>query len=349
MDKVVGDFSYEGVDAIPIEEDTREWKVYFDNNFWGQPKGARAGTEIRFDREFDWAGYHWVIPAVYACEKGLVMEFCRRVEVEDIRDFMKKWNLSAENDSCAHISQEQRMQLDLDNPLCLHFNPRVELNGETMQMTHGSGVCFNPCVPEGLLHEPEAERALKHYGLDLSYGWTVYRYAFPWANETKIKTLSLTMEQQACDVPGPHFKLHAPGDSFSFVHPMNGTEYTLTVQALEPQTMEQELPGSEQWLYPMHLTAMCYTIFPEQGKDISIYDCAESDKPIKIAQNTEPFAPEAQNGMVYFGTVVCETDDAEKGLHTIYSSLHFEPVTDDVEWCVIFHLKQFEEESFLLI
>ena len=28
------------------------------------------------------------------------------------------------------------------------------------------------------------------------------------------------MEQQACDVPGPHFKLHAPGDSFSFVHPM---------------------------------------------------------------------------------------------------------------------------------
>lgn len=151
-------------------------------------------------------------------------------------------------------------------------------------MTHGSGVCFNPCVPEGLLHEPEAERALKHYGLDLSYGWAVYRYAFPWANETEIKTLSLTMEQQACDVPGPHFKLHPPEDSFSFVHPTNGTEYTLTVQALEPQTMEQKLPGSEQWLYPMYLTAMCYTISPEQGKDISIYDCAESDKPIKIVQ-----------------------------------------------------------------
>ena len=75
MDKVVGDFSYEGVDAIPIEEDTREWKVYFDNNFWGHPKGERAGTEIRLDREFDWAGYHWVIPAVYACEKILTIYF----------------------------------------------------------------------------------------------------------------------------------------------------------------------------------------------------------------------------------------------------------------------------------
>lgn len=27
MDKVVGDFSYEGVAAIPIGEDMREWKV----------------------------------------------------------------------------------------------------------------------------------------------------------------------------------------------------------------------------------------------------------------------------------------------------------------------------------
>lgn len=30
MDKVVGDFSYEGVAAIPIGEDMREWKVYFE-------------------------------------------------------------------------------------------------------------------------------------------------------------------------------------------------------------------------------------------------------------------------------------------------------------------------------
>ena len=209
-------------------------------------------------------------------------------------------------------------------------------------------MCFNPCVPEGLLHEPEAERALKHYGLDLSYGWAVYRYAFPWANETEIKTLSLTMEQQACDVPGPHFKLHALGDSFSFVHPMNGTEYTLTVQALGTERWSRSCPvqnnGCTRCILPP-----CATPFFLNRKDISIYDCAESDKPIKIVQNTEPFAPEAQNGMVYFGNVVCETDDAEKKLHTIYSSLHFEPVTDDVEWCVIFHLKQFEEESFLLI
>lgn len=347
MDKVVGDFSYENMDAIPIGGETREWKVYFSGSFWGEPEGERAGEEIRLDREFDWAGYHWVIPAVYACEKGLVMEFCRRVAVEDIRGFMKKWNLSAKNDSCVQLSQEQWMQLDLDNPLCLHFHPRLELNGETLRMTHGSGVCFNPCVPEGLFRELEAERALEHYGLDLSYGWAVYRYAFPWAKEAEIKTLSLTMEPQVCDVPGPHFKLHAPGDTFTFTHPTNGTEYTLTLKKMEPQTVEDKPLDSAQWIYATHLTVMHYTISPEQGEDFSIYDSAESDKAVKIAENTEPFAPEAQNDMVY--AVVGETDDAEKGIHTLCSSLHFAAVTDDVEWHVVFHLKQFQEESFLLL
>ena len=347
MDKAVGNFSYESFDSIPIEKVLREWKVYFDSNFWGQPEGARAGEEIRLDREFDWAGYHWVIPAVYACEEGLVMEFCRRVEIEDIRDFMKKWNLSVENDSCAQFNQEQQMLLDLDNPLYLNFHPRLELNGKTMWMTHGSGVCFNPCIPEGLFHESEAEQALENYGLDFSYGWEIYRYAFPWAEETEIKTLSLTMEPQACDVPGPHFKLHAPGDKVSFVHPTNGTEYTLTVQEMEPQTVEQKPIDSNQWDYPTHLTVMRYTISPEQGEDFSIYDCAESDKAVKIAQNTAPFAPEAQNDRVC--VVVGETDNAEKGIHTLCSSLHFEPLTDAVEWYVVFHLKKFEAESFLLI
>ncbi len=60
----------------------------------------------------------------------------------------------------AHISaKSKRMQLDLDNPLCLHFNPRLELNGETMQMTHGSGGVLQSLRTGGLLHEPEAERA----------------------------------------------------------------------------------------------------------------------------------------------------------------------------------------------
>ena len=89
-----------------------EWKVYFDGDFWGHRGKDRAGKEIKLDKQFDWAGYHWVIPAAYSCSKGLVVDFCMRVDSESIRDFMKKWNLDWENDSCENFTREQQMQME---------------------------------------------------------------------------------------------------------------------------------------------------------------------------------------------------------------------------------------------
>ena len=42
---------------VPIPE----WKVYFDGNFWELQEKAHARTEIRLDRQFEWAGHHWII------------------------------------------------------------------------------------------------------------------------------------------------------------------------------------------------------------------------------------------------------------------------------------------------
>ena len=37
-----------------------------------KPSGKdRAGTEIRLDKQFEWAGHHWIIPAAYSCNKVL--------------------------------------------------------------------------------------------------------------------------------------------------------------------------------------------------------------------------------------------------------------------------------------
>ena len=33
-------------------------------------------------------------------------------------------------------------------------------------------------------------------------------------------------------MPGPHFKIHSPGDQFAFSHPVSETKYTLTVQKI---------------------------------------------------------------------------------------------------------------------
>ena len=122
----------------PAAEPTApEWKVYFEGNFWGHSGRDRAGTEIKLNKQFDWAGHHWVIPAVYSCSKGLVVDFCMRAEAEDIRSFIAKWNLTAENDSAENFTQEQQMQMELENPLDLDFSAKIELNGRHHSMFAG--------------------------------------------------------------------------------------------------------------------------------------------------------------------------------------------------------------------
>ena len=195
-----------------------EWKVYFEGNFWGHLGKDRAGTKIRLNQQFDWAGHHWIIPAVYSCGKGLVVDLCMRTEAEDIRRFIAKWDLTAENDSEENFTQEQQMQMELENPLDLDFSVQIVLNGKTMQSSHGCAVGISPCLPDGAANEKVAQAAAAHYGLDNSYGWTIYRQSYLWGGKHRpeITSLSLTMEQRPCHVPGPHFKAHAPGDSFSF-------------------------------------------------------------------------------------------------------------------------------------
>lgn len=75
-----------------------EWKVYFDGSFWGHWGKDRPGIERSIGKTFSWAGRDWLVPAVYSCGKGLVVDLCMRVEAGAIRAFMQKWNLSWDNE-----------------------------------------------------------------------------------------------------------------------------------------------------------------------------------------------------------------------------------------------------------
>lgn len=336
-----------------------KWKVFFDGSFWGRQGRTHAGTEICIDKQFEWAGRHWLIPTAYSCSKGLVIDFGMRVEVKEICAFMKKWKLDQENDSYEYFTQEQQMELELENPLRMDFNPQLEMNGQKMRFSHGCAVSFNPCLPEGMVNELEAKWVVDHYDLDTSYGWVIYREAFLWKNKRRpeIKTLSLTMEQQPVQIPGPHFKTHAPGNSFKFIHPVSKREYTLTVQELEKQTMPENRFGSERWVYPTHFTVMSYTLSPETKEKITISDCEDGDKPIERIISEGPFAPAASASAACIGiiggadgpTAIVFGGSTEGKLCVACSALHFEPVRHDIEWRIIFYEKRFDDYTLTLI
>lgn len=328
-----------------------EWKTYFDGNFWGHQGKDHAGKEIPIGKQFEWAGHRWLIPAAYSCSKGLVVDLCMRVEPETIRAFMRKWNLSWENDSCAHFTREQRMEMDWDNPLCFDFRPELELNGRKLRASHGCAVSYNPCLPDGMVSEFEAKWAVDHYGLDADYGWAICREAFPWGTKhrPKIKTLSLTMEQQPVPIPGPHFKVCASGDTVAFTDPADGKKYILTVQEVEQQTLPERSFGPDCWEYPAHCCVMSYTISPEiaDGK-LTVMDSVESDRPKEKEHLFHtPTATSSVTAVGIIGgadgpaAIAYGTTDEQVKPCVACSALHFAPVTD-VEWRMVFYEKQFK-------
>ena len=57
-----------------------------------------------------------------------------RAEAEDIRAFIDKWHLNADNDSCENFTREEQMQMELDNPLSLNFEPSLVMNGKLCRL-----------------------------------------------------------------------------------------------------------------------------------------------------------------------------------------------------------------------
>ena len=323
------------------------WEVSFDGGFCANRRG-RPGKELSLCREFDWAGHHWIIPSIYCCGKGLVVDFCMQVEPSRIRSFMEKWRLH-ETDQA--LTQEQRMQLDLDNPLHLEFHSLLHLNGKELPSSHGYGTSYQP----GESAEEAAMAAVEHYGLDPNFAWVILRFSYPWITKRKpeIHTLSVTMMPDKIAIPGPHFQVGTPGDTAHFSY--NGREYILTLREYEPQRMDWSRlpdPGLER---PSHYIAMSYTITPEPPDALlEIADCADGDRPRQAP--VTPGQPTATSCSMVMGiiggadgptTILCG-QDRQKKVHAACSSLHFEPV-GQVEWRIVFHEQRFEPIHIALI
>lgn len=330
-----------------------KWEVCFDGSFWGHGKNQRAGKEITVNTQFDWAGHHWIIPSIYACTKGLVVDFCMRVEPDSIRTFIEKWSQSIDDEP----SREQEMLINSENPLCLDFNTKLRLNGKVLMASHGYGITYNPCFQEEYAENLEAKWAVEHYGLDSAFGWVICRSCYPWATKSKptIKSLSLTMIQQKISIPGPHFHINAPGDTFSFTYPDGQTEYTLTVREYEAQTFDANRL-SQNMECPMHLFAMTYIITPELPDGVmTLADCADADRPKQ--RQPDALAPTAINDAAVIGiiggadgptAITFGQKHTQSKPRVAFSYLHFEPATD-VEWYIIFHEKPFDDMTTEII
>ncbi len=320
----------------------QEWAVYYDGSIYGHSGSGKAGIEIPVKKEFQYAGRIFLVPAVYSCAKGLVMDICMQVDPEEYQRFDAKWSETCFAAEDAPMSQREQMQMELENPLNLDFCPEVRVNGQRLKW-RGSRSYF---IPSDDLVEQDVDtiQMLEHYHLDRSFAWSFVRARFPWATgrRPEIKTLELTMVQRPVTIPGDVFHVDGPGDRVEIIAPGGGEVYALTVREYEQQTLNPEDLSRDNMEFPTRYTLMRYTLSPELP-GFSVKDLSTCDQPrlrqTSAAENTSCCCAAAIGviGGADGPTAVCLAAPQKEHMHSACSSLHFE-LPERIGWYPVFQV-----------
>ena len=360
-------FPKEYYDTLPDEPETQEpperpeWKVYFENGFGSYHRGHdRPGQEIPVSKTFAWGGRTWHIPAVYACGKGLMVDFCAEVDLPAYRAFVEKWRPWWEGDK--PLTPEEEEQQEAENPLRIDFSPKVTVNGRELHPRSGNG---SQWIPMSLRWEYERGEytqqdweniwLMEHYGLDAEQGWVFWRQSFPWATpaKPKVKTLALTFAMDRQAIPGPRFFVQGAGDVVPFTHPVTGEEHTLQVVEYENQEVDlSRLPDAGEWEYPTHCAAMSYVIEPELPREsVTVRDCGQGDRPRARVEQTG-FGSTACSIGIIGGTdgptAILLSNGRSGHPRGACSALRFAP-PERVEWRMVFYHKTVEDVTVELL
>lgn len=187
---------YEYLDAQVYDDRTPEWKVTIEGGY--RSGRGKAGLEISLGKEFNWGDEHWLIPAIYLCSGGVVVDFCIRLDDTKVVDYFCKATEREENN--IRPTYEERVVLERENPMHIGFRANLELNGELIRYKRGRGSVW---IPEALSGndswmERDEKGVLEHYGLDMSKAWVIRRLSFPWEGRRKVdlQTLQLKLERE---------------------------------------------------------------------------------------------------------------------------------------------------------
>ena len=346
---------YDNLDTLGYDDRPPEWKVTIEGGF--RAGRGKAGQEIAIGKEFDWGDEHWLIPAIYLCSGGVVVDFCIRLDDAKVVDFFRKATEREANN--IRPTYEERMVFETENTVNIGFHVKLELNGEIIKEKQG---CHGTWVPEDLVSENfwmenDEKWILEHYGLDLSKAWVIRRITFSWKERRKaeLQSLQLKLEREKSSFIAARFATPDVGNSVSFTHPITGAEHTLTVREIEYKTMDTSIFHDQNLEYPSHFMAMTYILDPDLPRDaFMVKDCDGGDNP--RPKNPDPHGRMAMSvGVVAMvrsadgPTSVFLPDGSEAQVHAIASSMHFEPLAKPVEWHMIIREKMLPDLDVTLM
>lgn len=325
-------------------------KVYYSGNSRGSGNQEEAGTQVVLGRSFEYGGYEWLVPAVYCCGQGLVLDICRKLPVEDVKAFYRKWAGADEEE----LTAEQRDLIEYESPWNFEVSFKLRVNG---RMVTGDRSCGGGW--QGFGEEAGSDmtgEAIEAYGLDRNSAWYIHRVYYCWGAEGReeLHSLSLLLKPEDEEIPcGCHFTTSAGCGPFNvpFRHPITGEEYRLFVRSctgevLQDAPLEHEMPGIGKVTFPGNYCVMEYEVegdTPLDGK-IVVKDTSEDD-PAKREDK------ESLDGPSAIGFIIGADTGAASAAHsckTARSSMHFEK-RNQTDWYISLKTVRYKTQEYQLI
>lgn len=330
-------------------------EVYFGENFWGSGSGKQPGKKITVEKTFSWGEREWRIPAVYVFDKGITVDFCVRVPVEDIIVYLQKWNRDKRE---SELSDEELEELERDSPFALDFQIHAKVNDKELENMFMCQTAWHPLhIEEAAISDTE-EMLMDTYGCGRQYGWSFVRavFSFPFGQPGDLESMVFRFEKNPVCCPGQHFTTKAGERKrcVELVHPVTKEIYQLSILGCERGELSEEtvsrMKGGECHMHirkiPTHYLILKYVLKPKIfGDRFRIQDCEKPDAPVigqKLAASAAIIGGASGPVSCFIAGKLHEGEKEEPDVQRIFSALHYKPV-ERVEWRTSFWMDNREE------
>lgn len=293
-----------------------KWKVLFEENFWGsqymddesvesagQEPEEKGQTDIqsieavaceseppmpteehRINQMVTWYGETWKVLSLYTCPKGLVLDYCKKIDPEKLEAFTSRFRSA--NFSGEDFDEEQFERIQLENPTAPHVHVRLMKNGKDLSSRGNSSLTYVPGGAEIQENDPLAPLCMAHYGLDTRYAWMFSRAHYFWNEEGlpeqpesegnvgctdrggyDLSGLTAVFDEMEITVPGERFHLTGETQKIPLTHAVSGEHFDLCIESVEAGELEQEVlsrMGQDvEMVYPTYYESVSYYTKPE--------------------------------------------------------------------------------------
>ncbi len=294
----------------PIRPGALRWDVGLGTSFSDYCDKDKAGQELSVERAFQWARESWMIPAVYLCENGIVVDSYLEVPGETMARFRDKWG----GKPVESLSVEEQMKHKLDDPLGVDARGELTVNDKPVPLKKTYILRWDPAAE----NDWHSRRTLEHYGLDRNKGYLLRRECFLRRGKNPpIRTMNYQISAAPVAVPGQRFVAPRPGESMGFTDPTTGCGHILTVTAQTREALDPNFLSN----HPCCYTRLAFTLEPPIEKDkFSVVDSDPGDPYERTAD--APLFP-------------CLTGKIPTAGHCAVSSLRHTPA-QSITWRMVF-------------